>query len=276
MSADPLRRPLDWPGERRFYLTLDFECDYGTALPDNRYGAVERVGDLVELLEQRGVPLTSFVQTAVLDEIPETIKPLLAADVAVEFHPHSHTHTPRSDTDVAEEVQTSTQTFREFFGYEPTVYRFPNGNIRPSDYEVLSDLSYEFDASLFPSWRPGHYNNSGEPIVPFWLPEYDLYEVPFTVFSDRLRIPTGLAYCRLVGLPLRWLLANRPPSSVVFNVHMHDLFNPDAYSDLPPLYRAIYARNADGFRMLDQVLETFSENGYDFEPFAALREDLSN
>lgn len=270
MATDRLHRPLDWPGEQRFYLTLDLECDYGTALSDNRYEALVRVGDLVELLEHHDIPLTTFVQTAVLDETPETVEALQDAAISVEFHPHSHTHAARSETSVDEEVRTSTERFREFFGHSPTGYRFPNGNVRPSDYDILSEVGYAFDASVFPSWRPGHFDYAEEPVVPSRLPEHDLYELPFTVFSDRLRVPTSLSYCRLLGRPLRWLLARRPPSSVVFNVHMHDLFNPESYSDLPPLYQVVYARNTDGFEILDSVLRQLRSLGYDFKTISSV------
>lgn len=274
MTDDRSPRLLDWPGEQRFYLTVDFECDYGTALSENHYGAVERVGELVAMLERHDVPLTAFVQTELLDERPTTVERLRDAGVDVEFHPHSHTHAPRSETTVAEEITRSTDRYREFFGRSPQGYRFPNGNVRPADYEVLADAGYEFDASLFPSWRPGHFDHSDEPTVPHRVPDADLYEVPFTVFGDRFRVPTALSYCRLVGRPMLALLARRPPSSVVFNIHMHDLFNPESYAELPPLYRAIYARNADGFGMLDTVLETFSGMDYEFEQFGTLVDEL--
>lgn len=64
------RRRLDWPAPQRFYLTLDLECDFGTALEENTFFATWSVDRLVALLERFDVPLTCFVQTELLDESP--------------------------------------------------------------------------------------------------------------------------------------------------------------------------------------------------------------
>ncbi|MEF8856366.1 MAG: hypothetical protein V5A16_02975, partial [Haloplanus sp.] len=143
-------------------------------------------------------------------------------------------------------------------------YRFPDGNIRRRDYGTLADAGYTFDASVFPSWRPGRFDNSHESTLPAYLPELDLVEVPFTVFDRRMRVPTGLSYCRLLGRPYTDLLVAHPPPVVMFNVHMHDLVTPASYADLSPFYRAVYARNPDGFARLERVLTALDERGYSF------------
>lgn len=253
----------DWPPGRRFYLTLDFECDFGTALRRNVYDALGEVDRLTESLHRAGVPLTCFVQTEVLEEAPERVETLRELD-KVSFHPHSHTHRPRGESDVEWEITTSTERYRDFFGEQPRGYRLPNGNVRPDDYRALSEHGYDFDASLFPSWRPNHFDNTDAPTRPHQYPALDLFELPFTVYSDTVRIPTALSYCRLLGRPFTWLLSRYPPRVVVFNVHMHDLVTPSSYHDLPPLYRAVYARNDHGFDLLERVLSRFDTLGYRF------------
>lgn len=257
-------RNHEWPNDKTVYLTMDFECDFGTALPDNVYQSVQQVKSFVPLLERYDVPLTTFVQTAVLDEHPETVETLRNAGVETTFHPHSHTHGKREETDVATEVAESTRRYRSFFGTDPVGYRFPNGNIRPADYAELADRDYGFDASLFPSWRPNHFNNASSPTTPHYFPEHDIIELPFTVYSDHVRIPTALSYCQVLGRPFTELLTRRPPSSVVLNVHMHDLVTPESYQDLSPFYRTLYARNDDGLSLLDDLLDAFRRRGYGF------------
>jgi len=262
---------LEWPVDRQVYLTLDFECDYGTALSRNTYDAVTHVDRLIALLEARDVGLTVFVQTEVLEERPETVEALVESDVAVRFHPHSHTHRARTPSDPArdheatrEEIETSTDRYRAFFGRDPVGYRFPDGNVFRRDYRLLADAGYDFDASVFPSWRPGRFDNTDEPTVPRYMPEEDIVEIPFTVFGERLRVPTALSYCNLFGRPIGDLLLSWPPGAVVFNVHMHDLVTPPAYDDLPPLYRVLYTRCTGGFSRLDRALAAFAERGYSF------------
>jgi len=268
-------QPLEWPGERRVYLTLDLECDYGTALPTNRYTGLARAPALVDRLEAHDVPLTVFVQTAVLDEAPDAIEQLRSSDVPVEFHAHSHTHAPRTETDVDAEIRESTQRYEEFFGAAPSGYRFPNGNVRPRDFDRLAAMDYTFDASLLPSWRPGHFDNTGAPRTPLALTEADLLEVPFTVASTRIPIPTTLSAARVLGAPFHWVLDQTRPPTVVFNLHMHDLFTPPSASGLPLRYRLLYARNQDGFDRLDRMLRAFRDRGYEFWRFTPLVDSLS-
>lgn len=261
-SSPPL---YDWPGDHCVYLTVDFECDFGTALDENRYQSVQEVGTLISLVEKFDVPLTCFVQTEVLDHHPETVEQLHEAGVSVTFHPHSHTHSPREETSIAEEIKQSTERYRDYFGKQPVGYRFPNGNIRPSDYDLLAEYGYSFDASVFPSWRPGHFNNTREPSRPSYHDEYDLFELPFTVYSNRLRIPTALSYCQVIGWPYTALLSYSPPSVVVLNIHMHDLVTPSSRSDLSLPYRLLYSRNAHGDQTLKNLLSAFTDRGYTFD-----------
>lgn len=268
------RIDLSWPREQTFYLTIDYECDYGTALTENTYEALEHTQEFVDIVERLGIPVTVFIQTEVLEEAPEQVERLRVADGPVSFHPHSHTHRPRSSADIETELRVSAETYTEFFGSDPVGYRFPNGNVRPQDYRLLEEYGFEFDASVFPSWRPGHFDNSDAATNPQYLTEYDLYEIPFTVYSDRFRVPTALSYCRLLGRPFTELLCRRPPRTVVFNIHMHDLVNTASFDQLSPAYRAVYARNTSGLSMLESVLLRFAEQDYRFERLDDLYESL--
>lgn len=265
---------LSWPTDPTFCLTIDYECDYGTALTENSYGALAHTEEFVEVIERFEMPVTVFIQTEVLDAAPEEVKRLRDADVPVSFHPHSHSHRPRETADIEDEIETSAARYRDFFSSEPTGYRFPNGNVRSQDYRLLAEHGFEFDASVFPSWRPGHFDNTNAPTNPQYLPDYDLYEIPFTVYSDKLRVPTALSYCRLIGRPFTELLCRRPPVMVVFNTHMHDLVNPPAFDDLPRFYRGIYSRNPDGFGMLESVLRRFGDRGFEFSRIDDLHNTL--
>lgn len=254
----------EWPTEKQVFLTLDFECDFGTALPENRYEAAQRIDTLVSILEAFEVPLTCFVQTELLKTHPEMVERLRKAGVTVSFHPHSHTHSPRGETSIPAEVEQSTAAYREFFGKDPVGYRFPNGNVRESDYEILAEYGYEFDASVFPSWRPGHFNNTGEPTKPTYRPNHDLFELPFTIYSNRVPIPTALSYCQVIGWPYVSALSQFPPPTIVFNIHMHDLVIPSSVTELPLRYRLLYSRNSAGDGLLREILDKLAGRDYSF------------
>jgi peptidoglycan/xylan/chitin deacetylase (PgdA/CDA1 family) len=274
-STNHEKQPLTWPTNRQVYLTLDFECDYGTALPENTYKALDQTDELVTILEDADIPLTCFIQTEVLEERPEAVEILRSSSVSTSFHPHSHTHAPRDETSIQREIAESTEKYRAFFGESPVGYRLPNGNVRPQDYQHLSEYDYEFDASVFPSWRPNHFDNTDQPTVPSYMGTSELFEIPFTVYSNRVRIPTALSYCRLLGRPFTELLLRRPPSVTVFNIHMHDLVNPPAFKELPPLYKTIYKRNTPGMSYLDRILTRLRNRNVSFGLIGDVYESLA-
>lgn len=247
---------------RVLFLTLDYERDFGTAAPGEQYEALEYTEQLVQLLEELGVSLTCFIQTRVLEEFPEKVERFRTSDVDVSFHPHSHTHLPRGETGAEHEIEKSTERYRRFFGQGPVGYRFPDGAIRDEDYKHLAAAGYRFDASIFPSWRPGRFSNVTAPTMPTYLPTHDLVEIPFTVYSSSLRVPTALSYCRVVGRPLVELLKRHPPRPTVLNIHMHDLHTPSSVRNLPLVYRTLYRRNDNGFELLKEILQSFLERGY--------------
>lgn len=270
---------LDWPAESVVYLTLDLECDYGTALAENTYTAHAAIEDFTDVLERHDVSLTCFVQTAVLDAAPESVETLREADFPVTFHAHSHTHPPRRAGTVAEEVALCTDRFEDYFGERPNGYRFPDGDVRPEDYAVLAEYDYQFDASVVPTWRPGRFTNLRARRVPTYCHAADVVELPFTVYGRYLPIPTSLSSCGFFGAPYRRALARRPPRPLVFNVHLHDLFSPPAMSALPRRYRLVYRRCAEGLSFLDEMLRAFRTLDYRFDHLdaadAALRATYS-
>jgi len=268
-------RQLGWPIDDAVIVTLDFECDYGTALSENTYQAVNHVDQFIGLLEDVDVPLTTFVQTELLEERPEAVEQLRNSDVDVRFHPHSHTHKPRDETSVPEEIEESTERFEEFFGHRTSGYRLPNGNVWPSDYQHLAEAGYEFDASLFPSWRPNHFNNTSAPTVPHYISDHGITEIPFTVYSRFVRVPTALSYCRVLGHGFTRLMSSSSLPVIVFNVHMHDFVNPQSFKELPMFYKLLYSRNTDGFDMFESALERFQNSGRTFATIDELYEEFS-
>lgn len=269
----------EWPVDNSVFLTLDLECDYGTALPSNQYGAIDYVPELLRTLEKFDVPLTCFAQTEVFDEVPSVLDAFSDASVPVEFHAHSHTHPPRDRANVEAEVSTSVSRIRDLFDNETVGYRFPDGVADATDYGILDEAGVEFNASLFPSWRPGRFNNWAEPVTPFRQTESGVVELPFTVFSEYLRIPVALSYLKLLGRPYQWTAKQLPPNVIVFDMHMHDLVPPSAFEDLPRPYQAIYSRNKHaGFDVFEEFVSALLADDYEFalmtDLFEATREVL--
>ena len=268
------RDALDrWPVEKTVVLTLDLECDYGTALQTNTFEATTKTPQLREFLERHDVPISVFLQSQLLQEAPRAVQSLEDADVPVEFHAHSHTHPKRKNADVSFEVGESVRRIRDRFDTEPVGFRFPDGAAEASDYEVLAEHDVPFNASLFPSWRPGRFNNSSESRFPFRHVPSGVLEIPFTVYSERIRVPVALSYLKLIGALFERLLKWNPPNVVVFDMHMHDLFVPPSYRELPSVYQAIYARHKnDGVQILAEFIGSLKSAGYQFTTMTELHQ----
>lgn len=254
----------EWPLEKTFFLTLDFECDYGNLIEFDSYVAAQRIDLLIGLLEHHDVPLSCFLQTELLDEVPTAVRKLEAASVPVEFHSHTHTHPPRSRADVEYEVRESVRRIEDRYGTEPLGFRFPDGKSEPTDYPLLADHGVSFNASLFPSWRPGQFNNVGSTRYPFETPS-GVLELPFAVYSEAVRVPVSLSYMKLLGRPFYRLVQRFPPSVVVFDMHMHDLYVPPSFRRLSPFYKAVFERHKyRGATILDETIRALKARGYEF------------
>jgi peptidoglycan/xylan/chitin deacetylase (PgdA/CDA1 family) len=259
------------------FLTLDLECDYGTALEENRYDAATSTDELASLLESFEVPVSCFLQTELIEMCPDAVNNLLIADVPVEMHAHSHTHPDHDDADVTYEVSESLRRVRGEFGTSPIGFRFPDGSFDGTEYQVLADNQVQFSSSVFPSFRPGRFNNLAQPTTPFQHLTSGIVELPFTVFSKYLPVPVALSYLKLIGMPFRTLVDDQPPRVIVFDFHMHDLVVPPAFENLSPLYRGIYTRNKrEGFAILSDFINTLQKRGYNFAPISQLYQEVAD
>lgn len=263
--------------EKSFYLTLDLEYDHVGINQQKTVDAVRRIDDLLTVLERREIPLTCFLQTELLYTVPAVVERLRESSTPVEVHPHSHTHPRREAADVDYEVRRSVAEVGDEFGTNPTGFRFPEGDVREGDLNYLKRYGVEFDASLFPSWRPGQFDFRDEPVNPFRYDSLDLIELPFTVYSERWRVPVSLSYMKLLRRPYREAVYRSPPTSIVFDMHMHDLFPTSAREELGPFYRTIYALSGgDGLGILTDLLSSVETKGYSFELLSSLYRDVQS
>lgn len=250
--------------EKKICLTLDLECDYGTVPSRKTYQCLEKIDDLIDILSSRDIPLTCFVQTSILQSHPHVIEKLKNIDV--EFEPHSHDHIYGDMHNGNSDIVKSIEVYKEFFNKNPVGYRFPNGVIESSDYNVLEDMGIKYDSSIFPSWRPGHFNNTSQPIKSFYPENTSILEIPFTVLSSKIRIPIALSYIKLFGPFYPALIEKLSlPNPIIFDFHLHDLIDSNAYNDLPPFYKIIYGHNRyKGLHYLIRFIEHMQKENYNF------------
>jgi peptidoglycan/xylan/chitin deacetylase (PgdA/CDA1 family) len=253
----------DRPGpKKQFALTLDLENDWYFDDPGYDHLTFEYIEEFIDLIERLSVPLTVFVVGTTLEDHPEAVD-RLATELDAEFHLHSYRHEPTRNP-FREELRRGKAAFNDHFGHDPVGYREPYGGIDPEQFPVLADEGFAFDSSVFPSYRPGVYNNLDVPLEPYVPDGVDLLEIPLGVFRG-LRIPLSQNYLKLFGRPLVELLSVAPlPRTVVYNIHLQDLFRTASHGKLPRIKRRIINRNLDeSVNILEASVERIRSKGYE-------------
>ncbi len=264
-------------------LTLDVEKDYGDLLDQPSYEGVEHIPELVSFFRQKQIPLTCFIQGSLFETHSDKIGLLTELDTELELHSYSHPRPRQTDTRI--EVEKGKEAYQKFLGKEPLGYRSPLGVVNDGDYQVLVDNGFKFDSSVFPSLRPGTFNNLSKPNKPFYVNTPRIIEFPFTVFSEVIRIPIALSYIKLLGKPYFYLLkACNLPGLIVFDFHLHDLFKLNSADKIPMnkhslpyrlIFRRIYQKYQDGLNILDKLITILEEKGYSFQKLIDVYEAVS-
>ena len=272
---------LDSLKQKVVCLTLDVEQDYGDLLDEPSYEGLQHIPDLVNLFKGRNIPLTCFVQGSILETHAAQLEPFSRLDV--EFELHSYSHPGPNEIDSTAEIERGRQAYREFFHKDPLGYRTPLGAIKGKDYQVLASNGFKFDSSVFPSFRPGVFNNLRKPTKPYLLNETKIIEFPFTVFSDFIRVPVALSYIQLFGKPyLDLLKVVHCPNLIIFDFHLHNLFKLSSANKIPLarlsfIYRKIFSRiyqEEGGLHILDELITSLQKRGYTFHKLVDLYEAI--
>ena len=268
--------------EKTVCLTLDVEQDFGELLKSPRYEGIDRIKEFVLFIKEKDLPLTCFVQGSLFDTHTESIQHFKEIDT--EFELHSYSHPGPSTMDSRLEIEKGMEAYYKFTGNYPAGYRSPLGAIQESDYSILTENHFQYDSSVFPTIRPGIFNNFSKPNRPFRKTGTQMIEFPITVLSEFIRVPIALSYIKLFGCCYSSILkASRLPDLIIFDFHLHDLF-PLKSADLLPLdehslmyrmiFNRIYRKNIDGLSLFDSFIQTLKRKKYRFRKLIDVYEDV--
>ena len=249
-------------GQRRACVTLDLENNWDFDGPELRYATFEYLEEYIDLIDSLDLPLSVFIVGQTVEERPDAIE-RLRDRLDVEFHLHSYSHDLSGTADLEREVRKGKAAFESFFGRQPEGYRSTQGRIEQSDLQLLEKEGFLFDSSVFPTYRPGVYNNLDSPIEPYRAG--GLYEIPVGVVP-RLRIPLSQAYVKAIERPFLSMLRRvQLQDVVVYNTHLQDFYNTRAHDELDHPKKFFYQRNIDSAeRVFRQVVETLRQKGFSF------------
>lgn len=260
-------------------ITLDMEPDHGD--PDRRIRLFDAPGFLdryVDIVQTHGVKVTMFTVTSLFAIYSEQFRGL-ENRIPLEYEVHSHVHDPRNACGL-DEVEASLRAYEEFCGRRPLGYRSPIGQITPDGLRNLLSVDYPYDASIYPSYRPGAtgYSNLDKPNVPFLITDGDkqLIEFPFTCISA-VRIPFALSYAKLLGWVAYSTLLRvfSLPDTVLLLAHPHDFYFHLVAEHSHGLERRAMARNSDkAFVYFERMIEHLEQQGYQFAFLSELYERM--
>lgn len=239
--------------------TLDLEEDHAGILHDN-YEGLEYLEDFIGIVREEKINLSIFVQAKIIERFSEKIELLRKNNFDIHLHSYSHSmRKPKSLKDIREDIEKGIKIYRDFFGKNPTGYRFPYGKLSNKKYIMLKELGFKFDSSIFPTLRIGFYNNLIKPLKPYRV--HGIIEIPFSVISNLIRVPIALSYIKLL-YPLHFLI-NYHYSPLIFNFHMHDLFNLRSKERIKNLKKIHYLRKStNGLYLFLKFYKKLMNEGY--------------
>jgi hypothetical protein len=232
--------------------------------------------DLLErTISELDIPITAFLRTDLLSEYSESQD--VARRLAKDFHCHSHTHkVVNFDSDY--EISTSAKTFEEHFGYKSLGYRAPYGVLYDSDIEIIHKNGFKFSSSIFPSYRPGKFNNLRMPTKPF-VYDNGIIEFPFAVVP-LIRYVISLSYMKLIGANLNKLLYSifGLPNVLVFCSHLHDfILNEESFRQLSLGSRLAWGINRhSGIYCFTEIVRVLKRNNYRFITMTELYQRITS
>lgn len=250
-------------------LTLDMEPDYGD--PDGHIRLLENQEYLeryIDIIQKHDARVTMFTVTSLFERFGTHFEQL-GKRIPLEFASHSHNHDPYNAASRTE-IEKSAQVLDQFNGNKPRGYRAPIGQITKEGLSHLLDVGYQYDASLYTSFRPGKFGywNLDKPNTPFRVTRWDesLIEFPFTSLS-RVRIVFGLSYVKLLGWRIYsslWRTFGLPDVALALS-HPHDFYFHELAEFHPAgLERVALSRNAGlAFDYFDKMVTELKRQGYE-------------
>lgn len=263
--------------KKYFAFTLDLESDHGGLLDKKEYNSLEspeNIEALLRLLAEERVKISVFVVGRLLEKYPDVIE--LFRKYGAEFHAHSYSHDPNA-ADSREEIEKVRRAFETYFKAPPLGYRAPLGKITDQGIANLEEAGFQFDASVFPSYRPNPFKYLLFPRKPHRYKNSSIMEIPNSSLTP-FHLTFSISYIKLLGYGMyRNLMRLWPlPRVLVFGSHLHDFLPHDpAIERLPFFWRRVYRRNqVKGWEYTRRMIRLCRSKGYDFAYMSEIYSDF--
>ena len=223
--ADFANSMLSWPGRKgrsrlvKNLLTIDLENWHqlayrritgDTPLPQRH--VFRQMDLLLELLDRHKTHATFFVLGSLAEQFPELPRRVASLGHEIASHGYAHLVAHRlTRKEFEEDTRRSKQVLEDVVGRPVCGYRAAEFSIRADSLwalEVLAELGFEYDSSIFPIYHrrygiPGFFPRAAEYLLPNGG---RIKEIPLATLSwGAMRLPMAGGGCFRV-VP-RWLLS---------------------------------------------------------------------
>jgi polysaccharide deacetylase family protein (PEP-CTERM system associated) len=230
VSKPPLRHALSVDVEDWNNLMVFHNC--GPLLPPTE-AVVRNTEILLDLVLEHKAQATWFVLGEVAEAFPGLVRKLANANQEIGVHGFHHEYVSSlSEKAFRDSIRRAKETIEQAAGVAVSGHRAPAFSITnkvPWAFDVLAELGFSYDSSVFPA-RTRRYGDNSAPLRPYQLQTChgELTEVPLSVVKiGPWRLPCcGGGYLRHFPLAYNlWALhrIEREQRPVVVYLHPHEI-----------------------------------------------------
>ena len=181
-----ITNPPPWPNGARCAVAFSFDVDADSvvhaahgaaaiamphALAHMRYDPFVATPRLCALFARHAVPLTCFVPGWVAETYPAAVETILKHGNELGHHGHFHEWpSGQSAEQERESLQRGSEVLERFSGVRPRGYRAPYYGLSASTYDLLIEMGFDYDSSLFADDVPILLDNGKGQLVELSVP----------------------------------------------------------------------------------------------------------
>ena len=181
-----ITNPPPWPNGARCAVAFSFDVDADSvvhaahgaaaiamphALAHMRYDPFVATPRLCALFARHAVPLTCFVPGWVAETYPAAVETILKYGGELGHHGHFHEWpSGQSAEQERESLQRGSEVLERFSGVRPRGYRAPYYGLSASTYDLLIEMGFDYDSSLFADDVPILLDNGKGQLVELSVP----------------------------------------------------------------------------------------------------------
>jgi peptidoglycan/xylan/chitin deacetylase (PgdA/CDA1 family) len=137
---------------------------------------------ILELLDRHDIPATFFVPAVTVRQFPDAIAAIVAAGHELGAHGDRHERLVKVERDEEAAIhRRSYETLAEAAGLAPKGFRAPGWELSPVTIELIEEIGFTYDSSMFASDFVPYRARRGDTIVDGeWAPgpESGVWEIP--------------------------------------------------------------------------------------------------